>query len=489
MLSIYKTSLLVTPVHAHIMTGRLYLFLLLCLLVSFLPCSAHESCCKFKLGAQNQEPVFIDDPADSPPNIWEGQLRFVDDTNDLKPDDWDDEDDGDWAPVMVLNPNYSWKPRQIPNPANVPPPTYWDKLLVEIQAALPWVTLGVLVTGVLSVNSLPMDRLVYWLHESDGESSVFMKFQQLLSAALLGLATPLCSCGALPLCAGLFKQGVPLASALAYLTASQSGGLDSSAITYGLLGSQAMLGRLLGSVVLAIAVGLACPTDNRKQKKVSEISEAKSLNGMGHTATAFVGVLSSCIETATEICPTVFLGLVLSTAALHYLPSLISHVNSSGYVSTQQDFWMRSLLLVSAVPLQLCEHTSVTLASAIHKAGGSPGLAFAFLLSAPAMNLPSILWIWSLGDRAGLGLILLTLCTTALVLSYVVDGFNLDLLAGESTGEKANLPDWLADSSPFLCGSMVAAGWYRKFKRSHSPVPDDTCHTCCDQTSEQAKGK
>ena len=104
--------------------------------------------------------------------------------------------------------------------------------------------------------ALPMESLEYWLQASHGESSGLKSFIQLLLAATLGLATPLCSCGALPLCTGLLKKGVPFASALAFLTASQSAGLDSSAITYGLLGSQAMLARLFGAIVLALAVGL-----------------------------------------------------------------------------------------------------------------------------------------------------------------------------------------------------------------------------------------
>merc|ERR1712146_630723 len=36
-----------------------------------------------------------------------------------KPDDWDDEDDGEWEPPMVDNPEYKgeWKPKMIDNPA------------------------------------------------------------------------------------------------------------------------------------------------------------------------------------------------------------------------------------------------------------------------------------------------------------------------------------------------------------------------------------
>lgn len=35
-----------------------------------------------------------------------------------KPDDWDDEEDGEWEPAMIKNPEYKgkWKAKMIPNP-------------------------------------------------------------------------------------------------------------------------------------------------------------------------------------------------------------------------------------------------------------------------------------------------------------------------------------------------------------------------------------
>lgn len=509
---------------------RVSLLVLVLLLVSCCEFTrAHESCCKFKLHQHDehhqQEPAWIDDPTDTtaPPAIWEDQPRYMDDPNDTKPEDWDDEDDGDWAPVTILNPAYTWKPRQIPNPEYVPPPTYWDKLQVEILAAVPWVTVGVLITGMLSLISLPMDTMHWWLIQASSSTSssaennkrgyniIFGRILPLLSAALLGLATPLCSCGALPLCAALLKQGVPFSSALAFLTASQSSGLDSAAVTYGLLGARAMLGRLGGAIALAVAVGLVCPSDdntniskqvatNEQKAKVPPVNSKKAtshdtspLPSSSSSLPIFSRVLSTCLETATEIYPTVLMGLILSTAALHFSPSLTSYVSSS-----DDDLWMRVMLLVSAVPLQFCEHTSVTLASAIQKAGGSPGLAFAFLLSAPATNLPTILWMWNYFGRRGHGVllpltILMVLCGTALFLSYIVDISQLDLLAGESTGEMAQLPGWLADSSPYLAASLWLAGVYQKYcyysaasssastsSKATTSKDSNHCGACCD---------
>merc|ERR1712084_180709 len=36
----------------------------------------------------------------------EGEERLIPDENANKPDDWSDEDDGDWEPPMISNPNF-----------------------------------------------------------------------------------------------------------------------------------------------------------------------------------------------------------------------------------------------------------------------------------------------------------------------------------------------------------------------------------------------
>jgi uncharacterized membrane protein YraQ (UPF0718 family) len=51
---------------------------------------------------------------------------------------------------------------------------------------------------------------------------------QTVQGALVGLATPLCSCGALPVAAGFVGGQVPLNVVVAFLTATQSAGLDSA---------------------------------------------------------------------------------------------------------------------------------------------------------------------------------------------------------------------------------------------------------------------
>ena len=138
------------------------------------------------LAAQKE---LIPDPTDiHPPDVHEGIPRYIPDPSAIRPDYWDEEDDGPWEADLIENPEYQWSPRLIRNPAYRPPPTYAEKLGDEIQEALPWVTLGVLLVAVLSVIPLPLDDApfsaqrrwsvrriqgrVHWL----GHSALFLRF-------------------------------------------------------------------------------------------------------------------------------------------------------------------------------------------------------------------------------------------------------------------------------------------------------------------------
>jgi len=64
------------------------------------------------------ENAYIDDPEDKKPAGWDDVPQFVPDETAQKPEDWDDEEDGEWEAPTVPNPEYKgeWKPKQIPNP-------------------------------------------------------------------------------------------------------------------------------------------------------------------------------------------------------------------------------------------------------------------------------------------------------------------------------------------------------------------------------------
>jgi uncharacterized membrane protein YraQ (UPF0718 family) len=482
------------------MRGRSLLPVLLLLSTLIAPQHAHESCCANK--ARLAKLKFIPDENETPPaHDDQGRPRFIQDPDGVKPEWWDDDDDGSWEEVNVVpNPLFSWQPRLIPNP-DYNPPTFLAELELEIRKALPWVTLGVVVTALLEALQLPVHLL----------ASILQRVGP-IGGAVLGLATPLCSCGALPVAASFVSAGVPARVVVAFLIAAQSAGFDSAAITWGLLGPHAALCRLAGAVVLAVAAGLAvgggaasgaAPSPRRSAKPVPKgalpAAGSSAWKGLAEAlkdpASRAHRLARTAVSSAAEVFHPVLLGLMLSTAAVYWLPSLALAQNFGAAVAADGPAWartkglaLRAAVIGSSVPLQLCEHSTVTVAAGIQKAGGDPGLAFAFLLAAPAVNLPSLLLLaGGGGGRSGGGAHLASgpaaaaagaspwlaaarltfaLTTTALLLSYAVDMAGLDLLvdkeeeaahAGGSNASSMDLPAPFVALSPWIAGVLAAA--------------------------------
>lgn len=208
------------------------------------------------------------------PDEYNGQKRWILDPSVEKPEDWDDEDDGEWQPRLIENPEYEWKPKELKTPSlcsqheelerelqsveqavneEEEEESLLDKLVFELEEAMGWIILGIFITALMSFASTTestnntnknsnffslsniRENLIYY-HEKNTFVGLFM-------AGILGLCTPLCSCGALPLASSLAASSsnnnsnastgsasvglLPLANVLTFLTASQSAGLDS----------------------------------------------------------------------------------------------------------------------------------------------------------------------------------------------------------------------------------------------------------------------
>merc|ERR1719444_266089 len=66
----------------------------------------------------------------------------------------------------------------------------------------------------------------------------------ILKGTTIGLASPLCSCGTLPIGIGMAGAGAAPSAVVAFLIAAQSAGIDSLIFTFGVLGRNVALARL-----------------------------------------------------------------------------------------------------------------------------------------------------------------------------------------------------------------------------------------------------
>jgi len=501
---------------------RLHLLLVLLLYITTLIICHEENhehgencgCPLHKKKQQKQQvPQYIKDPNDTiPPEICsKGHSRYIPDPTTTKPDYWDDDDDGPWEAELILNPDYSWKQRMILNPDYIPPnklSMYIDKLKDNVEEAIPWVTLGIFLISIFELLPLPMHFLRSQLSGTGIIHSI--------KAGMLGLATPLCSCGSLPLALGLIENDIPLSSVVTFLTASQSAGIDSAIITYGLLGPTVAICRLLGALILSIVCGLVLQSTttattkssasfSKKQQSKQKVIEEKITTNLNNNCSSIsmivVRFIVTLIDTTMNIFPLVLLGIVISTAAIQFLPMIFTTPiqtmkgNNESYFFNNNDLVLRIIVIASALPLQLCEHTTAALASGISKGGNnSSGLAFAFLLSAPATNLPSLLLLAKKKKGEGSSSIYapikvaFSLVITSLILSYIVDFLHVDLGVDKAVmGDMAVLPHVFVDSSPYISGFLLICGILRtvKSKLVMEEEESDCCHSLATSSCEK----
>ena len=120
----------------------------------------------------------------------------------------------------------------------------WE-ILVE---AVPYLVLGFFMAGLLKAY-IPDD----WVAKHLGKSG----FWNVIKASLIGIPIPLCSCGVVPTAAGIRRQGASKGATASFLVSTPETGVDSIAITYGLLGPVMMVIRPVSALITAITAGLS----------------------------------------------------------------------------------------------------------------------------------------------------------------------------------------------------------------------------------------
>ncbi|MBU1342939.1 MAG: permease [Proteobacteria bacterium] len=82
------------------------------------------------------------------------------------------------------------------------------------------------------------------------------RIRPVILAALFGIPIPLCSCGVVPVAAGLKKQGANNGAALSFMIATPESGVDSIAISWALLDPIMTVIRPVAGFITAVATGI-----------------------------------------------------------------------------------------------------------------------------------------------------------------------------------------------------------------------------------------
>ncbi|MCM8830417.1 MAG: permease [Candidatus Omnitrophica bacterium] len=127
-------------------------------------------------------------------------------------------------------------------------------LLVEL---LPYWIIGMFIAGALVV-------FVSW--EKVKQKMGYGGFGSNLLATTTGAIIPICSCGIVPVLAGMVQSGVPLGPTIAFLVAAPMLNVPTVFMTAGLLGWKLAIARIVSVFAIAMAIGLIVSYWQKKKK-------------------------------------------------------------------------------------------------------------------------------------------------------------------------------------------------------------------------------
>lgn len=211
-------------------------------------------------------------------------------------------------------------------------------------------------------------------------------------AAGIGVATPFCSCSAVPVFTGFIRGGVPVSQAISFLVASPLVNeiaiiMLASTVGWSIAGAYAAMG-------FAIAVGAGIALRKFAKPSLTEVTQVKSLNVIDSQGNVIKPSLqkraNAALLEASDTVKTTFVFLLIGVgigALIHgWVPtSAIETIASWGPVVGVL------AATVIGVPLYSGIATVVPIISALSEKGMPMGTLLAFAMSVTALSLPEAL--------------------------------------------------------------------------------------------------
>lgn len=243
----------------------------------------------------------------------------------------------------------------------------------------PWVLGGFLVAGVLS---LWLNARVVREHFGGG------RFGAVWKAVALGVPLPVCSCGVIPLGASLRKHGAGKGATAAFLMSTPQTGIQSIAVTYGLMGGLFAVFRPLAALVSGVLCGVAVDAFDGPSPAVEPAEESfeKEENQPWWRRVLHNGL----VVLPRSVGGALLIGAGVSALVMTLVPENFMAERLASPLAQM------GLTLAFAVPVYICSTAAVPFALGLLAAGLSPGATMAFLIGGPGVSASTLLAVWRL---------------------------------------------------------------------------------------------
>ncbi len=310
-------------------------------------------------------------------------------------------------------------------------------------------------------------------------------FKSVIWATVLGAPLPLCSCGVLPTAAALRRKGASKPAVASFIVSVPETGVDSIAVTYGLMGPIMAVFRPIVAVVTALAAGIACLFITRDEREATDPDLLREIETHGHDhdhshdhddilddkrshhaqrkakgAAKWRGRLARMAgygfrTVLDEVAFWIVAGLIVTGILMALLPADFF----SSYLGLDSGILPMLLMAVIGVPLYTCASMSTPIAAGLVATGLSPGAALVFLLAGPATSIASLSIVGKLLGRRSMIAYLLSILVIAICAGLLLDVLAADPIR-EATIRTFDEPDGeLEQAFKVLC-SLIFLGMF-----------------------------
>ncbi|HWR12375.1 MAG TPA: permease [Rectinemataceae bacterium] len=281
----------------------------------------------------------------------------------------------------------------------------------------------------------------------------------ILVAAAAGAVSPLCSCGVIPVIAGLLRAGTPLGPIMAFWIASPSMDPEIFALSTTYLGLPLAIARLVATGMASVAAGFAAhamekaglfgddylrggarrgpaprfvpsaapsfaaaPARTSAHTPAAPVRPEAAADASAPPARAtdfgakFAAMARESLPEIIRLSAVMLLAFTLEAVVIRFVPvNLVAPILGKGSI------FAVPLATLIGVPLYATNLAALGLVSGLIAKGMSEGAALAFLFGGAATTLPAMTAVWSLAKPRVFALYLGTIIVSALASGWLWD--------------------------------------------------------------------
>jgi len=267
----------------------------------------------------------------------------------------------------------------------------------------PWLVFGFLMAGIIAVW-IPRS----WVNRMMGGTS---GIGGILRAVAIGVPLPVCSCGVLPIAAGLRKHGAGKGPTAALLVSTPQTGIDSILATYALMGPVFAVARPVAAALTGIIGGMVVSAVG------GEDAEAVAVEDSTATSRGIKAIFWQAYRRLLgSVAKPLAIGLAISALVTVLVPDNFFTDAFHG-----NDWIAMPVMALVGFPMYVCSTASIPIAASLIAKGVSPGAAFVFLMVGPAMNAMSLTTVSALVGRKAAIAYLVTILVGAILCGVVIN--------------------------------------------------------------------